>query len=51
LALGLERLLHVSLLGGEPGAHPLRLMLGLSGTELGALLLVVGAYLRWRLRR
>lgn len=51
LGLGLERLLNVSLLGGEPGARPLRLMLGVSGTELGALLLLVGAYLRWRIRR
>lgn len=51
LALGLERLLNVSLLGGESGARPLRLVLGVSGTELGAVFLVVGAYFRWRMRR
>ncbi|MGH7309043.1 MAG: hypothetical protein ACREK6_10155 [Candidatus Rokuibacteriota bacterium] len=41
IGLGLERLVNVGLLGGEPTSYPVRLLFAVAATGVGGLLLVL----------
>ncbi len=41
IGLGLERLVNVGLLGGEPTSYPIRLLFAVVATGVGGLLLVL----------
>ncbi len=48
IGLGIERLVNVGLLGGEPTSYPIRLLFAVTATGVGGLLLVLARRLSSR---